>query len=508
MAQLLERPCRSLKELRLLPAFTPADGGMANTSLATCLCRSSREPDGQTTLAAPFVSAAMQAVTGREMAIAIAQLGGIGVVPVSQSVERQCQTIAAVKRFKAGFQTDIRTLSPAQTLREVARIIEQTGHTRFPVTDTGIFHGRLLGVLTDNDFDPRRDLDFRVADRMRKDVQVGVAIDDLDEANRLMVETGRGFLPIVSEEGTLLSVVFQKDRDKHLRHPAETVGPDRRLRVAAAVSTHPEDRERVHALLEHGVDVLSLDASDGHTAFQADMLAFIKSIRDVPVIAGNVVTAEGFDFLAASGADAVKVGMGIGSGCTTQEMKATGRGQATALFEIAAARDRHADECGERLPLIADGGIAGPADITVALALGADSVMLGNLLARYSESPGQIVRSGPGWSRGEWSRGPEGSAHQEWKEYWMEGSPRAANHRRYAQTRALFIEEGVEGFVPHEGSIYDGLPRLALALRSALSTAGCHSIRELQERAVLEPQSEASLRDAAVRGMERAAIPV
>jgi len=489
MAQVLSNPSRSLKELRLLPALTPADAGMDAVSLATQLCLSRAEPGGAVTLASPFVSAAMQAVTGADMAIAVARLGGIGVVPVSQTLESQCRVVETVKRFKAGFQTDLRTLSPSQSLREVLQIRRETGYTRFPVTDTGLFHGRLLGVLTDNDYDPRRDLDFRVADRMRKDVQVGIDTRDLDEANRLMVETGRGFLPIVSEEGTLLSVVFKKDRDKHLAHPAETTGANRRLRVAAAVSTHPEDRERVRALLAAGVDVLTLDASHGHTVFQSQMLAFIRGLSDVPVVAGNVVTAEGFAHLADAGADAVKVGMGIGSGCTTQEVKATGRGQATALHDVAAERDRRAQATGVRLPLIADGGIAGSAEIAVALALGADSVMLGNLLARFDESPGETVR---------------GRSGRDWKAYWMEGSRRAANARRYAQSASHFFEEGIEGWVPCAGSVYDGLPALGLALRSALSTAGCRSIRELQERAVLEPQSEASLRDAAVRGLEPA----
>lgn len=492
MATVRTRLSRSLKEFRLLPALTPRDGGMDAVSLETAVCRAAGEPEGGIRLSLPFVSAAMQAVTGPEMAIAVAQLGGIGVVPVSQPVEDQCRAVQAVKRFQAGFQTDLRTLSPEQPLSEVARLIEETGHTRFPVTDTGLFHGRLLGVLTDNDFDPRRDLAYRVADRMRKDVQVGVETFDLDEANRLMIETGRGFLPIVSEEGTLLAVVFQKDRDKHLRHPAGTVDAQRRLRVAAAVSTHPEDRERVRALLEHDPDVLVIDASHGHSAHQADTIRFIKSRSQAPVVAGNVVTGPGFLHLAEAGADAVKVGMGIGSGCTTQETKATGRGQATALREVAAARDRLAQETGVRLPLLADGGIAGPAEIVVALALGADAVMLGNLFARFSESPGALV---------------PGARGQDFKEYWMEGSRRAANARRYAQSRRLFFEEGIEGFVPHEGSVYDGLPRIALAVRSALATAGCRSIRELQERAVLEPQSEASLRDATVSGMERTPLP-
>ena len=492
MATLHPHPSRSLKELRLLPALTPRDGGMDAVSLATDLCRAPAEPGGTLRLSAPFVGAAMQAVTGPEMAVALAQQGGIGVVPVSQSVEAQCRAVHAVKRFQAGFQTDLRTLSPEQSLATVMRLIEETGYTRFPVTDTGLFHGRLLGVLTDNDFDPRRDLEYRVADRMRKDVQVGVAIDDLDRANRLMIETGRGFLPIVSEEGTLLSVVFQKDRDKHLRHPAGAVDGQRRLRVAAAVSTHPEDRARVRALLQHDPDVLVIDASHGHSEHQADTIRFVKAHTDVPVVAGNVVTAAGFLHLADAGADAVKIGMGIGSGCTTQEMKATGRGQATALMEVANARDRLARETGVRLPLVADGGIAGPAEIVVALALGADTVMLGNLLARFSESPGGLVR---------------GAGGRDFKEYWMEGSRRAANARRYAQTERLFFEEGIEGFVPHEGSVYDGLPRLGLALRAALSTAGCRGLHELREHAVLELQSEASLRDAAVRGMEPAGFP-
>jgi IMP dehydrogenase len=428
----------------------------------------------------------MQAVTGPEMAIAIAQLGGIGVVPVSQSVEDQCAVVEQVKRFKAGFQTGLLTLAPERSLAEVVSLMQSTGYRRFPVTDNGIFHGRLLGVLSDKDFDPRRDLAYRVADRMQKDVQVGVEVDDLDEANRLMIDYGRGFLPIVSEEGTLLSVVFKKDRDKHLRHPAETVDDERRLRVAAAISTHPEDRERARALAAAGVDAFVIDASDGHTRFQADTLEFLRAHCDLSLIAGNVVTGEGFDFLAAAGADAVKVGMGVGSGCITQEVKATGRGQATAIAEVAAARDQLAEARGRRLPLIADGGIAGPADIVVALALGADSVMLGNLLARFSESAGQLVR---------------GAAGEDWKEYWMEGSERAQNTRRYAQSSGHFFAEGIEGFVPHLGSIYEGLPALLRALRSAIATAGCRSVAELHERAVLEPLSDVGLGDSAVRGM-------
>jgi IMP dehydrogenase len=486
--RILSTPARSLKEYRLLPRLTPSGGGLESVSLSTRLCR---KGDGFVELGTPFISAAMQAVTGPEMAIAIAQLGGIGIVPVSQPIEAQCDAVARVKRYKAGFQTDLCTLSPEQSIAEVLERMAKTGYSTFPVTDTGVFHGRLLGVLTDKDFDARRDLHCLVVDRMRKDVQSGVEIEDLDAANRLMIEYGRGFLPIVSQEGTLLSVVFKRDRDKHLHHPKETVDAERRLRVGAAVSTHPEDRERAQALLELDVDVLLIDASDGHTDFQSEMLGFVKAEADVPVIAGNVVTADGFDFLAANGADAVKIGMGIGSGCTTQTVKATGRGQATALMEISSRRDEHHARTGTYIPLIADGGITSPAEIAVALALGSDAVMLGNLLARHTESPGQLVR------------GPRGEI---FKEYWMEGSLRAANARRYGQTRRTFFEEGIEGLVPHCGSIHEGLPKLELAVRSAVATAGCKEISALHRDAILERQSATSLRDGTVNNMEPSAV--
>jgi IMP dehydrogenase len=420
------------------------------------------------------------------MAVSIAQLGGIGVLPASQSIEEQCALVDRVKRFKAGFQVDLMTLSPDQPLAEVTALIARTGYTTFPVTDNGLFHGRLLGVLTDKDYDPRTQGHLTVSERMRKDVQVGTDLENLEEANQIMTEYGRGFLPIVSPEGTLQSVVFKKDRDKNLSHPEETVGDNRRLRVAAAVSTHPEDRERILNLLAHQVDVLLIDASDGHTAFQADTLDWIKQRSKIPVIAGNVVTASGFDFLVQAGADAVKVGMGIGSGCTTQQVKATGRGQATALWEISKVRDAYQKKAGLYIPVIADGGIATSSEIVVALSLGADSVMLGNLFARFSESAGRIFRS----ARGEVL-----------KEYWMEGSLRAHNHRRYQHTFATFFEEGIEGWVPHAGSIYDGLPILALKVQAALATAGCRSIDDLHQSAVLELQSPTSTKDNAINGM-------
>ena len=483
MAKVLTAPSCSLKEFRLLPGFTASNGSTPHVSLRTRLCRSD---DEFLDLHIPFISAAMQAVTGTEMAIAIAQLGGIGILPVSQPMEDQCDAIDRVKRFKAGFQTNIKTLSPQQAIADVIDIIEENGYTTFPVTECGQPNGKLLGIITDKDFDVRRDHEKKVVDRMKTDVQTGVEIDDLSQANELMIQYGRGVLPIVSKDGLLQSVVFKKDLDKHLQHPNESIDEKKRLLVGAAISTHPEDRDRVQALVEREVDVLVIDAADGHTHYQKQALGWIKSEFDVPVVGGNVVTAAGFEFLAAAGADAVKIGMGIGSGCTTQEIKATGRGQATALMDIAPARDALAKKEGRYLPLIADGGISTTAEMSVALALGADALMMGNFFARYTESEGNLVRNAAG---------------EIVKEYWMEGSTKARNFRRYAQAKEFFFEEGITGYVPHMGSVYEKLPIILQILGATLATTGCVTMDELHEQAVLEKQSPTALGDSRIHDM-------
>jgi len=480
MAKVLQDPSHSLKEFRILPGYTAADGNVSNISLKSRFCR---KGDNFIYLNIPLLSAAMQAVTGADMAISLAQLGGIGILPVSQPVEEQCAKISQVKRFKAGFQTSIVTLSPKQPIAEVAQIIHDTGYTTFPVTESGQFHDKLIGILTDKDFDERRDLACQVEARMKTDVQFGTEVNDLSTANELMIRYGRGFLPILSKDGILQTVVFKKDLDKHLRHPNESIDAKKRLLVGAAISTHPEDRDRVQALVEHEVDVLVIDASDGHTEYQRQMIEYIKSHSDTPVIGGNIVTAEGFRFLVEAGADAIKVGMGIGSGCTTQEVKATGRGQGTTLMEVGSTRDQWAEEKGVYIPLIADGGISGPAEMSVALALGANALMMGNFFARYTESQGSLMRNAAG---------------EIVKEYWMEGSMRAHNMRRYSQNKENFFEEGISGYVPHVGSVFDKLPTVIQMLRATLATAGCRSVDELHTKAVLEMQSPSALMDSQI----------
>lgn len=480
MAKVLPNPSHSLKEFRILPGYTPADGNGPNVELKTRLCR---KGDDFIYLNTPFLSAAMQAVTGVEMAISLAQLGGIGILPVSQPIDEQCAKVGQVKRFKAGFQTNIVTLAPQQSISEVAHIIRDTGYTTFPVTQSGQFHDKLIGILTDKDFDERRDLECTVDERMKTDVQSGTEVTELRAANELMIRYGRGFLPILSRDGILQTVVFKKDLDKHLRHPNESIDGQKRLLVGAAISTHPEDRERVQALVEHDVDVLVIDASDGHTEYQREMIQYVRQQCDTPVIGGNIVTADGFRFLVEAGADAVKVGMGIGSGCTTQEVKATGRGQGTTLMEVGATRDQWLKDTGSYIPLVADGGISGPAEMSIGLALGANAIMMGNFFARYTESQGSLMRNAAG---------------EIVKEYWMEGSMRAHNMRRYAQTKENFFEEGISGFVPHVGSIFDKLPTVTHMLRATLATAGCRTIGGLHADAVLEMQSPSALMDSKI----------
>lgn len=484
MKTLLSTMSCSLKDFRLLPGCSPGHRVIDDVSLRSPLCL---HGDGYIFLDLPFLSAAMGAVTGVRMATALAELGGAGVVPLGSAIEEQCEKVRSVKRYKAGFQTDIITFSPESPLAEVKEVIEKTKYTTFPVTDTGIFHGSLLGIITDKDFDPRYDLTLKVADRMKKDVKSGVEIDDLGEANRLMIEHGRGFLPVVSHEGTLQSVVFKKDLDMHIRHPNATVDSQKRLRAGAAVSTHPEDRDRVRELVKAETDFIVIDSSNGSTFFQKGLVEWIKKKFDMPVICGNVVTADAFHMLARAGADAVKIGMGTGSGCITQEVKAMGRGQATAVMEVAEARN-HLSKDRRYLPLIADGGINSPADIAIALAMGADSVMMGNYFARFTESPGGMHKI-------------DGKTV---KEYWMEGSIRGHNHRRYEQARDAFFEEGIEGYVPYAGSIYDVVPVSKKRLKAALYAAGALAMDEFHELAVLERQSPLAQMDGKVHHMMQA----
>ncbi len=487
MGMIVNSSSTSLKEYRLLPALTSEASAKNKVSLHSRLCQS---PSGYLRLNTPFVSASMQAVSDARMAIALARLGGVSVIPVLADEERQISMVKKVKQYKAGFQRELITFCPDTPIRRVQESNDTTGYSIYPVTDNGLFHGKLLGVITDKDFDALVDLDIPVAERMKTQLVVAPDGTPLTEAKAIMIETGRGFLPIVSEEGTLKSVVFRKDLEHHLRFPDANEDSDGRLVVGAAVSTHPQHRSRIPRLIEESADFLVIDASDGYSIYQKETIAYIRSLCDTPVIAGNVVTSEAFEYLAEAGADGIKVGMGIGSGCITQEAKATGRGQATALIDVVSARDNRVAAGGSYIPIIADGGLSSPADICVALALGADTVMMGNYFAQCTESPGDIYYR-------------DGRA---FKKYWMEGSLQARNLGRYflgndENTPADYFAEGVSGWVAHKGSIFDLVPNSCSKLKASLSSAGCCSIRQLHKSARLEHQSPVAIGDSSVHNM-------
>jgi IMP dehydrogenase len=465
----------SLREFRLLTGKTTIDNVMSNVSLKTRLCRSGR---GFLELNIPFLSAAMQAVSGRELAIALAQHGGISVIPCSLPIEKQTEIIEQVKKYKAGFQSSVITVEKSDKIENIVNLMKKYGYSSYFVTEGGRRNGKLIGMVTEKNFDEKKHLKNTVEDHMITKLDTAREGITLKEANQLMIQYGRGTLPIVDKKGNLKYVVFKKDVKKHINFPNSVVDENKRYLVAAAVSTQPKDKERIDALLETPVDALFIDASDGFSQFQADTLKYVKSKRKIPVVGGNVITKEGFNFLAKAGFDAVKVGMGIGSGCTTQEQKGTGRGQATALMDVCKARDEHYKKTGSYIPVIADGGMSTASQMIIALAIGADACMMGSFFAQYTEGAGPM-RKHPklGYL----------------KEYWMEASAKAKNFGRYDSCEHIWFEEGVEGFVTHSGSIHKRLPESILKLKSSISSAGCKNIEELHKKSVIEIQSEASI---------------
>jgi len=482
--KILTEPSHSLKEFRLLTGKTTLDNVMSKASLKTRLCLVPGTND-HIYINLPLVSAAMQAVSGPELGVALAQLGGISVIPCSIAIDKQVEIVKQVKRSKAGFQDNVIAVSPEDKISKVMKIIKEKGFGKFPVTEDGSPTGKFVGMITSKNFDSRIHGPELVKDRMVQvpTAQAGISLGD---ANREMIKHGTDVMPIL-EKGNLRFVVFKKDVQQHFSFPDSAVDEEKRYMVGAAVSTQPGDKKRIDALIEAGVDIIFIDASDGYSQFQADTLKYVRSkSRDIPVYGGNVITAEAFNFLADAGFDGIKVGMGIGSGCTTQAQKGTGRGQATALIDVCKARDEYEKKTGRYVPIMSDGSISNSGQMMVALGLGADSVMMGRFFAQFTESAGGF-RQHP-------TLGPV-------KEYWMEASSRARSYGRYNATSDTFFEEGVEGFVPHVGSVYIHLRETILKMKSSLSSCGCAGIEELHKKAVVELQSPSALGDADVHDM-------
>ena len=484
MAFYFEEPSRTFNEYLLVPGYTSEDTVPANVDLHTPLVKYRRgEEEPAISLAIPMVSAIMQAVSDDKMAIALATEGGLSFIYGSQSIEDQAAMVARVKDYKAGFVTSDANLSPDMTLADVVALKEQYGHSTMPVTAGADPHGKLLGVVTERDYRlSRMPIETKVSDVMtpRERMIVAPAETSLKEANDIIWEHKLNSLPIVDENDCLKYLVFRKDYDSHKSNPDEMLDSHKRYMVGAGINSR-DYAERVPALVEAGADVLCIDSSEGYSVWQKKTLEWIRDHYGdtVKVGAGNVVDRDGFLFLAEAGADFVKVGIGGGSICITRETKGIGRGQASALIDVAAARDEYFEKTGIYVPICSDGGIVHDYHMTLALAMGADFLMLGRYFARFDESPtpkltinGTVV-----------------------KEYWGEGSNRARNWQRYdlGGKEGLSFEEGVDSYVTYAGPLRENVRKSLYKVKSTMCNCGVLTIGELQKNAKLTVVSSTSI---------------
>ena len=480
--KILDEVSRTLNEFLLVPGLTTTACTPDAVDLGAPLVRHRVGETAAIRVATPLTSAIMGAVSSPRLAIALAQCGGLSFVHQNQPVGAQAAMVEAVKRHKAGFRFSDINIKPTATLGEVALLLESAERDVAVVTDDGSPHGELVGLISTDDFHPHRhDLGSPVASRMRPATGLVTAPPSvtLSEANTLIWDHRLDVLPVVDAGGLLQSIVLRRDYELHKRFRNESVDADKRFRVGAGVNTH-DYHERIPALVEAGADLLCIDSSDGYSVWQADTLTFVRETYGdrVRIGAGNVVDGRAFRYLAEAGADFVKVGIGGGSICTTRDQKGIGRGQASALIDVVAARDAYALETGVYVPLCCDGGLLTDAHMAVAFAMGADFVMLGRYFARFDESPSPQVRVGG----------------QFFKEYWGEGSSRARNVSRYEHGGGtqLTFEEGVDGYVPYAGSLYDNVALTIAKLKATMISCGATDLPAFHRDAVLVPVSQQS----------------
>lgn len=483
MATFINEPAHTFNEYLLIPGYSSAECIPANVSLKTPLVRYRKGETPKIMMNIPMVSAIMQSVSGDRLAVALATEGGVSFIYGSQSVEDEAAMVRRAKSYKAGFVRSDSNIAPDAMLADIIALKEKTGHSTVAVTEDGTPNGKLLGIVTGRDYRVSRMAPtMKVRDFMTPLAKLVTAPEGttLKEANDIIWDNKLNSLPIVDAEGRLCYMVFRKDYDTHKQNPNELLDASKRYVVGAGINTR-DYAERVPALIEAGADVLCIDSSEGFSEWQKRTIAWIRERygEDVKVGAGNVVDAKGFRFLAECGADFIKVGIGGGSICITRETKGIGRGQATALIDVCAERDRYFEETGIYVPVCSDGGIVYDHHITLALAMGADFVMLGRYFARFDESPSDKVSIGGIY----------------YKEYWGEGSARARNWQRYdlGGDKKLSFEEGVDSYVPYAGTLHDNVAMSLSKVKSTMCNCGALTIPELQEKAVLTLVSATSI---------------
>lgn len=483
MAFYYKEPSHTFSEYLLVPGYSDSNCQPKNVSLKTPLVKFKKGEESAISLNIPLVSAIMQSVSNDTLAIALAKEGGVSFIYGSQPIESQAAMVKKVKDYKAGFVFSDSNLNPNNTLEDVIKLKEKTNHSTIAITKDGTPNGKLVGVVTSRDYRvSRMSLDTKVKEFMTpfKKLVTAKKGTTLKECNDIIWENKLNSLPIIDENGNLDSFVFRKDYESRKSNPNELLDSDKRYIVGAGINTR-DYKERVPALVEAGVDVLCIDSSEGFTEWQKITIDWIRSQYGdtVKVGAGNVVDGDGFRFLAECGADFVKIGIGGGSICITRETKGIGRGQATATIEVAKARDEYFKETGIYVPICSDGGIVHDYHMTLALAMGADFIMLGRYFSRFDESPtNKVVING-----------------RFMKEYWGEGSARARNWQRYdlGGDNKLSFEEGVDSYVPYAGPLKDNVEISLAKIKSTMCNCGALTIPQLQEKAKLTLVSATSI---------------
>ena len=483
MATFISEPSRTFNEYLLIPGYSSAECVPANVSLRTPLVKYRRGEEPAISLNVPLVSAIMQAVSDDRLAVALATEGGVSFIFGSQSIESEAAMVKRAKDYKAGFVRSDSNLRPDNTLAEVIALRQKTGHSTMAVTDDGTAEGRLIGIVTSRDYRVSRMSPETLVSSFMTPLKKLITAPEgttLKEANDIIWDHKLNSLPIVNEAGQLCYFVFRKDYDSHKQNMNELLDSHKRYVVGAGINTRDYET-RVPALVEAGADVLCIDSSEGFSEWQKRTLVWVRERYgdSVKVGAGNVVDAEGFRFLADCGADFVKVGIGGGSICITRETKGIGRGQATALIEVCKARDEYFAETGVYVPVCSDGGIVYDHHITLALAMGADFIMLGRYFARFDESPSNKVSINGTY----------------YKEYWGEGSARARNWQRYdlGGDKKLSFEEGVDSYVPYAGSLKDNVALTLSKVKSTMCNCGALTIADFQKKAKLTLVSATSI---------------